>query len=85
MSDLYLKPGTRMERSINSTSISEVKPALAAFNSKVIHDIGAVHRLFDTKVNSLKLIFRASENGFSIKEFHKKCDGQAGTLTVLET
>lgn len=60
MSDIYLKPGTRKERSLNSTSISDIKPALAAFNSKIIHDIGAVHRLFDAKINSLKLVFRAS-------------------------
>jgi len=45
--------------------------------------VAAIHRLFDAKVASLKLIFRASENGFSIKEFHKKCDGQSGTITLI--
>jgi len=53
-------------------------------NSKIIHDINAINRLFETKINSIKLIFRASENGFSIKQFHKKCDGQSGTLLVVE-
>jgi len=60
----------------------EVKIA-PSFNSKIVSDVAAIHRLFDAKVASLKLIFRASENGFSIKEFHKKCDGQSGTITLI--
>lgn len=33
----------------------------------------------------LKLIFRASEHGFSAKEFHKKCDYIPNTLTIIRT
>ena len=51
----------------------------------MVTDFAALSRLFENKISSLKLIFRASENGFSIREFHKKCDGHAGTLTVVET
>jgi len=83
-----LKPGARRERSTAQSSSSiphpmpEVKIA-PSFNSKIVSDVAAIHRLFDAKVASLKLIFRASENGFSIKEFHKKCDGQSGTITLI--
>ena len=81
--DLYLKPGTRRERV--SSPIVETRMAPAQITSKIITDVSAIQRLFDAKISSFKLMFRASENNFSIKEFHKKCDGQAGTLTLVET
>ena len=68
-----------------TSSITEIKTSGNGFNSKIVHDVSAIHKLFENKVSSLKLIFRASENNFSIKEFHKKCDGQAGTVTIAET
>lgn len=30
-------------------------------------------------------MFRASENNFSVKEFHKLCDGIPNTLTLVKT
>ena len=33
----------------------------------------------------MKLLFRASEHGFSVKEFHRWCDGKAPTLVVVRT
>ena len=33
----------------------------------------------------MKLLFRASEHGFSAKEFHRWCDGKAPTLVVVRT
>jgi hypothetical protein len=85
-SDFYLKPGVKRERTTtSSTSLPAEVRHVPAFNSKIVSDISAIHRLFDNKVASLKLVFRASENAFSIKEFHKKCDGQGSTLTLIET
>ena len=37
------------------------------------------------KVKSLKLLYRASENGFSASEFHKKCDNIEHTFTIVRT
>ena len=34
---------------------------------------------------SAKLIFTASEHEFKTSEFHKKCDGEGNTLTVVRT
>ncbi len=60
--DLYLKPGTKREKTVSTASlVPEIKNnAPSSFNSKLIHDVAAIHRLFDAKVSSLKLIFRAS-------------------------
>ena len=33
----------------------------------------------------LKLVFRASENGFQASRFHEKCDNIAHTFTLVET
>jgi hypothetical protein len=40
---------------------------------------------FDKTIKSIKLLYRASDNGFFISKFHEKCDGIANTLTVIET
>ena len=80
-SDLYLKPGTRRER-VNSP-VSENRLTPMSIPSKIVSDISAIQRLFEAKIVSFKTLFRASENNFLIKEFHKKCDGQCGTLTLV--
>ncbi len=33
----------------------------------------------------MKLLYRASENEFSVKRFHEECDGIADTVTVIWT
>ena len=33
----------------------------------------------------IERIYRASEHGFSAKEFHKKCDNKGPTLTLVRT
>ena len=37
------------------------------------------------KLKSLKLLYRASENEFSAKEFHNKCDNIEHTFTLIRT
>ncbi len=44
-----------------------------------------MRRFFDSRIKSLELCFRASENSFSSSTFHTKCDGKANTLTLVET
>ena len=65
-------------------TIAEIK-APAGLNSKIIHEIDVISSFFENKISEVNLIYRASENSFSIKEFHKKCDGVAGTVVLLET
>ena len=66
------------------------------FNSKILNDtedldlialglvLGDLEKLKNLKVG-YKLIYRASTNGDSVKNFHKKCDNINGTLTVIKT
>jgi len=37
------------------------------------------------KTSTPKLIFRASINGWSSADFHRKCDGKEATLTIVKT
>jgi hypothetical protein len=58
-SDLYLKPGTRREKiPFANTVAPEIKTQ--AIMSKVVSDMTSISRLFDVKIASLKLIYRAS-------------------------
>jgi hypothetical protein len=55
-------------------------------NSKILDDVQPIRNLFtDRTVTSIKLLYRASDNGFSIKEFHKQCDHIPNTLTLVKT
>lgn len=61
LSDIYLKPGTKREKtSIASTVDTQIKPQVNVINSKIVSDFTAIGRLFDAKIASLKLIYRAS-------------------------
>lgn len=66
-SDIYLKPGSAKERVANPTAVLESKVAPLMLPSKIAKDVAVIQRLFDTKIASFKLVFRASENAFSIK------------------
>ena len=37
------------------------------------------------RINDFKLLYRASRDGFEAQNFHKKCDGQSNTLTLVKT
>ena len=51
-----------------------------------VEEKSTVRKFFNNKtIASFKLIYRASENEFSIQKFHQKCDGVANTLTVIWT
>ena len=39
----------------------------------------------DEEIFNVQLLFRASENEFSAKRFHTRCDGKNNTLTVAKT
>ena len=36
-------------------------------------------------IKGFKLLYRASENDFSVAEFHEKCDNVNNTLVLMET
>jgi hypothetical protein len=54
------------------------------FRSKILESLSSVEPYFEGRViKSAKLIFRASENNFSIKRFHELCDNISDTLTLV--
>ena len=43
-------------------------------------------KLFEHRnISHAHLLFRASEHEFSIKEFHKLCDGESNTMVIVRT
>jgi hypothetical protein len=50
-------------------------------NSRIISGFPEIFAEFRTK--SFKILWRDSRDGFGSKEFHRRCDGHANTLTVI--
>jgi hypothetical protein len=49
------------------------------------HQEAVLQELCDLNHNfNLKLIYRASEDGFSATDFHRRCDGYPNTLTIVK-
>lgn len=65
-SDLYLKPGSHRER-LPSPSASLDSRLPSIISSKIVSDVAPLQHLFESKISKFKLLFRASENAFSIK------------------
>jgi hypothetical protein len=53
--------------------------------SKITNDIRTINSFFSDKFLSSELLYRASENGFSVSKFHEKCNGHKNTLTLVYT
>ena len=45
----------------------------------------AIRKFFTKAIRQVKLLYRASDNGFCAKKFHEKCDGIVDTVTVVLT
>lgn len=68
-----------------STNVSLIKE-ISGFDSKITHEHDYIRTLFPKPaIKSMSLLYRASENGFSVAEFHKRCDNVGDTITILET
>jgi hypothetical protein len=44
-----------------------------------------IRKFFTKAIRQVKLLYRASDDGFCTKKFHEKCDGVGDTLTVAWT
>ena len=59
---------------------------IVGFDSKVTNEQDYIRSLFHKRnIKSFNLLFRASENDFSVPEFHTKCDNITHTITILKT
>ena len=59
------------------------RPTILSSYGQMLHLIKLCR--FSSDITSLKLVYRASEDGFAAKCFHKKCDGIKDTLTLIKT
>ncbi|EFC50838.1 predicted protein [Naegleria gruberi] len=50
-----------------------------------IENVGLELSTFTKSQQTPKLLFRASEDGFSSEIFHEKCDNQGATLTIIKS
>lgn len=48
-------------------------------------EVRQLENLINLKIRKQKLLYRASDDGFSAKSFHEKCDGHPNTLTLIKT
>lgn len=69
-----------------STTVSSLANDIPGFESRVTNEQDYIRSLFPKQnLKSFNLLYRASENAYSVAEFHKKCDNISDTITILET
>jgi hypothetical protein len=56
------------------------RPPFLMLNSQIISDVPEIFGVFRGK---LSLLWRGTHFGFKAKDFHRRCDGHANTLTVI--
>lgn len=44
-----------------------------------------IYKIYQQNITNYKLLFRASRDGFDAKEFHKRCNSKAFTITFIKT
>ena len=80
--------------SYNNENNLDIIPDLNEFSYidyyiKIYHAFDLVNegikKLFNKKIKSYELIFKASKDGFKAKDFHKKCDYKSNTVTFILT
>jgi hypothetical protein len=57
--------------------------SVARFESNILSTFPEI--LNEFRNQKLKLLYRGSRDGFSSSDFHKKCDGQSDTITIIQT
>jgi hypothetical protein len=62
--------------------LSAVKAEVNGFTSMTVADFPALFAEFRGK--RFTLLWRGSRDGFSARDFHRRCDGYAPTLTLIE-
>jgi hypothetical protein len=57
------------------------------FKSNVVtnSDLDIIKGFFKKDIALLKLLYRASDNYFSVRKFHEKCNGVSNTILFVKT
>jgi hypothetical protein len=75
-----LRPSTDFKKS-ESVPQQPPVPPLPVIESQIISDFPEIFPEFQGQAFSL--LWRGSSDGFTAKDFHRRCDGHANTLTVI--
>jgi hypothetical protein len=88
--EIYISeiPKGKSDKGSTFSSVSSA-PDIVLIDSKIeraIQEYDFIKSLFPKQnVRRFSLLFRASENKFSVSDFHKVCDEIPHTLTIIET
>lgn len=78
-----------MDKSLLEMKDLGPKRPIQFIGSKLVHnkdDHVFVNKLFDhRRAEGVKLLYRASENDFSVKRFHQNCDNETDTIVFVQT
>ena len=62
----------------------DIKSVIIKYDELNIIEEGIRYKL-KKNIKGYKLLFRASDNGYGIKDFHSKCDNKNNTVTLVKT
>jgi len=54
-------------------------------NDTLLPEPAKLQQFFTKRIVSADLLYRASDHGFSVLEFHRKCDGVEETVVLIQT
>ena len=87
ISDFYQTNGKKVGRETSSSSVVSM-PSKSGLNvdSRITIDFSQINSFFEGhNIKKASLLYRASENNFSAKAFHKMCDNIPNTLVLIQT
>ena len=53
--------------------------------SNITNDVASIYSFFPEGFKTANILYRASENDFSVNRFHEKCDEKRNTVTLILT
>ena len=79
----YIKELTKVDKKYLKIS-KEINSNILKFDEISLIEEGVKKKL-SKNIKEYKLIFKASKDGFRVKDFHNYCDGKDNTLTLVKT
>jgi hypothetical protein len=70
----------RSKRFVSQSSLP-LRSAIPQLDSKIVSDFPSIFTEFCGK--RFRLLYRGSDDGFGARDFHRRCDGRAPTLTMI--
>jgi hypothetical protein len=81
MAERAQRTAASMATEISALRIVCVPPPPPGWNSAIVRDFPKLFE--DFKPKQFPLLWRGSRDGFRVRDFHRRCDGHANTVTVI--